>query len=136
MEVPFVLETLRTIRAAWPMLSRAIRSGQIFRPQCNLIEPDPDILCQYDVNVPLDNGTVMTCNVFRSKSRAKDGLADPVVMCAHPYDNHLIPALGRTPLKGPPQQYRLIPQSGEIPTFSTLTSWESPDPNFWVPNVM
>jgi hypothetical protein len=57
----------------------------------------------------------------------------PVVMCAHPYDNHLTPALGKTPFGGPPLQYRLIPQVGK-PVFSTLTSWEAPDPNFWVPN--
>jgi predicted acyl esterase len=53
-------------------------------------------------------------------------------MYAHPYDNHLVPALGKTPFGGPPQQYRLIPQEGK-PQFSTQTSWEAPDPNFWVP---
>jgi hypothetical protein len=36
-------------------------------------------------------------------------------------------------LGGPPQQYRLIPQAGGKPVFSKLTSWESPDPNFWIP---
>jgi hypothetical protein len=54
-------------------------------------------------------------------------------MCAHPYNNHLTPALKKTPLGGPPQQYRLIPQAGGKPVFSKLTSWESPDPNFWIP---
>jgi len=54
-------------------------------------------------------------------------------MCAHPYNNHLTPALKKTPLDGPPQQYRLIPQAGGKPVFSKLTSWESPDPNFWIP---
>ena len=53
-------------------------------------------------------------------------------MCAHPYDNRLTPALKKTPLGGAPQQYRLIPQAG-MPVFSKQTSWESPDPNFWVP---
>ncbi|MEK6585419.1 MAG: hypothetical protein AABZ24_03670, partial [Nitrospirota bacterium] len=57
----------------------------------------------------------------------------PVVMCAHPYDNHLTPALGKTPFGGPPLQYRMVPQVGR-PVFSTLTSWEAPDPNFWIPN--
>ncbi|WP_439345192.1 CocE/NonD family hydrolase [Vacuolonema iberomarrocanum] len=55
-----------------------------------------------------------------------------MVMCAHPYDNHITPALGKTPFGGAPQQYRLISQVGK-PKFSKLTSWESPDPNFWVP---
>jgi predicted acyl esterase len=54
-------------------------------------------------------------------------------MCAHPYDASLTPARKRTPLGGAPQQYRMIPQAGK-PKFSTLTSWESPDPNFWVPS--
>jgi len=35
-------------------------------------------------------------------------------MCAHPYNNHLTPALGKTPLGGAPQQYRLIPQAGKL----------------------
>ncbi len=126
-------ETLKTVQAAWPMLRRAIRSGQLFRPQCKVVEPDPDILCKYDVDVPIGAGKVLTCNVFRSKTRATDAISDPVVMCAHPYNNHLIPVLKKTPLGGPPQQYRLIPQAGGEPEFSTLTSWESPDPNFWVP---
>jgi predicted acyl esterase len=52
-------------------------------------------------------------------------------MCAHAYNNHLTPALGQSRLGGAPQQYRLIPQA-EKPMFSKLTSWESPDPNFWV----
>ncbi|MEM1048396.1 MAG: CocE/NonD family hydrolase [Pseudomonadota bacterium] len=128
-----VLEALKTARAAWPILKRAIISGQLFRPQCTLIEPDPDIRCDVDVQVPIGGGVVLTANVFRSKARADAGTADPVIMCAHPYDNHLTPALGKTPLGGPPQQYRLIPQAGGTPEFSTLTSWESPDPNFWVP---
>ncbi|MEO0975280.1 MAG: CocE/NonD family hydrolase, partial [Pseudomonadota bacterium] len=78
-------------------------------------------------------GFSLTANVFHSRSRRAAGTADPVVMCAHPYDNHLIPALGKTPFGGPPQQYRLLPQAQGTPRFSTLASWESPDPNFWVP---
>lgn len=128
-----VSDTLDTVKAAWPMLSRALRSGQLFRPQCKLVAPNPDIQCDYDVEVPIGDGVTLTCNVFRSRSRSSTGEAEPVVMCAHPYDNHLTPAQGKTPLSGPPQQYRLIPQAEGTPEFSTLTSWESPDPNFWVP---
>jgi putative CocE/NonD family hydrolase len=125
-------DTLKTLRAAWPMLSRAIKSGQLFRPQCRLVEPDEDIHCDYDVEIPMSEGYSLTCNIFRSKRRQLAGEATPVIMCAHPYDNHITPALKQTPLGGPPQQYRLIPQVGGYPSFSTLTSWESPDPNFWV----
>ncbi|MEO0822256.1 MAG: CocE/NonD family hydrolase, partial [Pseudomonadota bacterium] len=126
-------ETLQTLRAAWPMLWRAIRSGQLFRPQCRLTEPDPDIRCDVDVEIPMADGYSLTANIFRSKRRLAAGERVPVIMCAHPYDNHLTPALKRTPFGGPPQQYRLIPQAGGAPSFSTLASWEAPDPGFWVP---
>lgn len=125
--------SLSAIRAAWPVLSQAVKSGQLFRPQCKLVEPSPDIATYYDVEIPIGEGFSLTANIFRSKSGDAAGRKSPVVMCAHPYDNHLIPALNKTPLGGPPQQYRLLPQAGGAPRFSTLTSWESPDPNFWVP---
>jgi predicted acyl esterase len=81
----------------------------------------------------MSDGFSVTANIFRSKAAAEKGEKAPVVMCAHPYNNHLTPALKKTPLDGPPQQYRLIPQAGGKPVFSKLTSWESPDPNFWIP---
>ncbi len=115
-----------------PVVGRAIRSGQLFKPQCTLTEPSADILCEFDVKIPMRDGTYVTANVFRSHDAEARGAPMPVVMCAHPYDNRLIPALKNTPLNGPPKQYRLIPQEGDGPNFSTLTSWESPDPNFWV----
>ncbi|MEM7603680.1 MAG: hydrolase, partial [Verrucomicrobiota bacterium] len=124
--------TLSTLKAAWPVLRRAIGSGQLFNPQCELTEPDPDVEALYDVQIPMSEGFALTANVFRSRSRTAAGKHDPVVMCAHPYDNHITPALKKTPLGGPPQQYRLLPQAGGTPKFSTLASWESPDPDFWV----
>ena len=119
-------------RAAWPIVRRAIATGQLLRPQCELTEPDPDVLCEYDVRIPMPEGFELKANVFRSRRADAAGTPQPVVMCAHPYDNHLLPALGRTPLGGPPQQYRMIPQVGR-PRFSAITSWEAPDPNFWIP---
>jgi predicted acyl esterase len=123
---------LRTFQAVGPILGNALRSGQLFNPQAELTEPDPDVLCEYDVKIPMSEGFSVTANIFRSKTAADKGEKVPVVMCAHPYNNHLTPALKKTLLGGPPQQYRLIPQAGGKPVFSKLTSWESPDPNFWV----
>jgi putative CocE/NonD family hydrolase len=123
---------VKTFQAVGPILGNALKSGQLFYPLAELTEPDPDILCEYDVKVPMSEGFSLTANVFRTRSAADSGEKVPVVMCAHPYNNHLTPALNNTPLGGPPQQYRLIPQPGEKPVFSKLTSWESPDPNFWV----
>ncbi len=124
---------IRTLQAVGPIVGNALKSGQLFRPQCELTEADPDVLCEYDVKIPMSEGFSVTANIFRSKRAAEQGQRVPVVMCAHPYDNHLTPALGKTPFGGAPQQYRLIPQAGGKPVFSKLTSWESPDPNFWIP---
>ncbi|KAJ4220327.1 hypothetical protein NW757_014516 [Fusarium falciforme] len=115
-----------------PLVTRAITSGQVLWPQCTLVPADPDVLCEYDVEILLPDGLILLAHVFRSRKAQAEGRKLPVVMCAHPYDNHKLPALGQTPLGGAPQQYRLIPQSGGKPTFSDITSWESPDPNFWV----
>lgn len=128
-----MLETLKTLRAALPMLKSALKSGQLFHPQCRMGAPDTDILCEYDIEIPMTEGYALTCKVFRSKVAQSEGRPEPVIMCAHPYDNHLTAALGKTPFGGPPQQFRLIGQAGGRPQFSTLASWESPDPNFWVP---
>lgn len=123
----------RTLQAVGPLIVNAFKSGQLFRPQAELTEPDPDVLCEYDVRIPMSEGFSLTANIFRSKKATDKDEKVPVVMCAHPYNNHLTPALGKTPMGGPPQQYRMIPQAGGVPVFSKLTSWESPDPNFWIP---
>ncbi len=129
--------TPRELRAllptVFPVAFAALRSGQLFSPACTLTPPDPDILPEYDVRVPVSDGFDITVNVFRSRAASARDQPLPVVMCAHPYDNRLIADLGGTPFNGPPQQYRLLPQYGK-PRFSTQTSWESPDPNFWVPS--
>jgi len=127
-----LMNMLRAFQAVAPILGNALKSGQLFNPQCELTDPDPDILCEYDVRIPMSEGFSVTANIYRSKKAAENGEKVPVVMCAHPYDNHLTPAQKKTPLEGPPQQYRLIPQAGGKPVFSKLTSWESPDPNFWI----
>jgi len=128
------MEITSLLKSVGPILWRAIKSGQLLNPACELTEPDPDILCEYDVNIPMSEGFSVTANIYRSKKANEKGEKVPVVMCAHPYDNHLTPSLKNTPLNGPPQQFRLLPQAGGKPVFSKLTSWESPDPNFWVPS--
>ena len=128
-----IINIIRTFQAVAPILGNALKSAQLFNPQAELTEPDPDVLCEYDVKIPMSEDFFVTANIYRSKIAAKKGEKVPVVMCAHPYDNHLTPALKKTPMQGPPQQYRMIPQAGGEPVFSKITSWESPDPNFWIP---
>ena len=41
-------EIIRTFEAVGPLVGNAVKSGQLFNPQAELTEPDPDILCEYD----------------------------------------------------------------------------------------
>ncbi|MFT4572492.1 MAG: putative acyl esterase [Hyphomicrobiaceae bacterium] len=123
-------ELLGALRAIIPILGRSIATGQLLRPSCELVPASPDVHCDYDVRIPISDGTYVTANIFRSRRAMDSGQTVPTIMSAHPYDASLLPARGRTPAGGPPQQYRLIPQARR-PRFSELTSWEAPDPNFW-----
>jgi hypothetical protein len=61
-----------------------VKSGQVIKPSCELTGPDPDIMCEYDVEIPISEGFSVTANVYRSKSAAEKGEPVPVVMCAYP----------------------------------------------------
>ncbi|NRB47274.1 MAG: CocE/NonD family hydrolase [Saprospiraceae bacterium] len=122
---------IKLLKALAPILWKALISGRLFTGKAKLVPPHPDVLPEWDIEVKVSDGSNILLNIFKSKKALAEQRPLPVIMCAHPYDNHLVPALGKTPFKGVPQQYRLINQVGK-PRFSTLTSWESPDPNFWV----
>ncbi len=68
-----ITNIIRTFQAVGPILGNALKSGQLFNPQCELTEPDPDILCEYDVNIPMSEGFSVTANIFRSKKAAEKG---------------------------------------------------------------
>ena len=57
-------------RSIGPIAVKAIASGRIFKPRCVLTEPDPDILVEYDVEIPLSDGTSVTANLSRNSSPA------------------------------------------------------------------
>ena len=73
------------------------------------------------------DGTVLRVNVFRPE----DGNPAPALMSAHLYGKDGIPANTRSG-EGPAFQYRLFPQPEKV-RLSAWTSWEAPDPAFWVP---
>jgi hypothetical protein len=72
---------IRTFQAVGPILGNALKSGQLFSPQAELTEPDPDILCEYDVRIPMSEGFSVTANIFRSKNAEDKNKKVPVVMC-------------------------------------------------------
>ena len=57
----------RILQAVGPLIGNALKSGQLFHPQAELTEPDPDVLCEYDVKIPMSDGTSLTANIFRSR---------------------------------------------------------------------
>ena len=66
-------ELKSVFRSVGPLLWNAIKSGQLFNPACELTEPDPNILCEYDVKVPMSEGFSVTVNIYRSKKAAEKG---------------------------------------------------------------
>lgn len=85
-----------------------------------------DIAVENDVWIEMRDGTRLSANIFRPKMSGKY----PVVMAFTAYDKN----------KGP-DQYPKILREALKPDFdlgsfsvSSWTSWEGPDPAFWVPN--
>lgn len=122
-----------TFKAVFPMIKRAVLSGQLFSPKADVRYPEEDIFADYDVKIPTSDDYFLLANIFKSKRALANDQPLPVIMCAHPYDNHNIADLKPGRKATPQKQYRIIDQQG-TPKFSTQTSWESPDPNFWVTN--
>jgi hypothetical protein len=53
-----IKKLINTFEAVAPLVGNALKSGQLLNPQCELTEPDPDVLCEYDSyllvpNIPL-----------------------------------------------------------------------------------
>jgi uncharacterized protein len=86
-------------------------------------EPEPGVVVtDRDVPVTTRDGTVLRVNVYRPP----DDHPTPVLLCAHPYGKDHLPTKKRNGFRVA-FQYRAMRQMGPI-TFSSLTSWEAPDP--------
>ena len=100
----------------------------IARPPVTVTEPPAGIGIERDVEVPVRDGTILRVNVFRPQA----GGPVPVIMCAHPYGKDALPRRTRRGYRFD-VQYRVLRQPGPV-AFSSLTTWESPDPADWVPH--
>jgi len=99
--------------------------GNALRPGVDVTAP-PEMRIDWNVPVVVRDGTILRVNVFRP-------LGDdpvPAIMSAHLYGKDNIPAKTRS-RRGVSFLYRLFPQPEPV-RFSTLTSWEAPDPAWWV----
>ncbi len=80
-----------------------------------------------DVAVRMRDGVTLRMNVFRPAG--SDGPL-PVILSAHPYRKDALPTLRRGRWKINPQ-FRVMNQSEPL-RISDQTSWEAPDPVWWV----
>jgi uncharacterized protein len=78
------------------------------------------------VEIRVRDGTILRANVFRPPAEGRF----PVILSAHPYGKDNFPRKGLF-FNHLPIQYRVLRQEGPI-HFSTLTTWEAPDPLSWV----
>jgi len=89
--------------------------------------PEGEVFFERDVAVAMRDGTVLRVNVFRPVG---DGQY-PALLCAHPYGKDRLPTPKRRGRFKVSMQYRLL-RMPEPVSFSAWTSWEAPDPAYWV----
>jgi predicted acyl esterase len=99
----------------------------VVRPAVEITEPPDGVEVDWDVPVTVRDGTVLRVNVFRPA----DGASAPAILSAHPYGKDRIAARTRSG-HGVNPQYRVFAQPEPV-RISAWTSWEAPDPAFWVP---
>jgi predicted acyl esterase len=103
------------------------RIGGAIRPNVEVFQAPTSVRVDRDVAVPMRDGALLRCNVFLPAERENGAV--PAIVCAHPYGKDAFPR--KTPLGfAPPLQYRVMRQAGRA-RFSSLATWESPDPAFW-----
>lgn len=98
------------------------RIKALIKPPLTIIPISPEIEILRDVKVRMQDGVELSVNIYKPKGQTKL----PALLNLHPYCKDNLPQKGHVPF-----QYRVIRQTGQI-IFSTETSWEAPDPEFWV----
>lgn len=100
----------------------------ILRPPITVDGPAPgSVVIERNQEVVTRDGTVLRVNVFRPPGDA----AVPAIMATHPYGKDNLPRQGRRGRWRYSPQYRILRQAGPV-AFSSLTTWEAPDPAWWV----
>ena len=117
--------TIATVSSEAGYAARRLRG--IAAPPVTITPPPEGVRLDHDVPVVTRDGTTLRVNVFRPEG---DG-PWPVIMCAHPYGKDRFPK-PRVGGYEPDFQYRMLHQPEPV-RFSAWTTWEAPDPGFWVP---
>jgi predicted acyl esterase len=85
------------------------------------------VLLERDVQVQTRDGTVLRVNVHRPPGAGPFA----AIMCTHPYGKDKVPVRRKWGGYRVSFLFRALRQTGPI-SFSSLTTWETPDPAWWV----
>lgn len=104
----------------------ASRLSGLIRPNIRVSAAPPDLLVDRDVAVAVRDGVTLRVNVYRPAGEGPF----PVILSAHPYGKDKVPQhkWGRWTFS---PQYRILRQPGTV-AFSSETTWEAPDPVWWL----
>ena len=54
----------KTFKAFSPLVKKALLSGRLFKPKADLVHAIEDIQPEYDVSIPVSDGSKILVNVF------------------------------------------------------------------------
>jgi predicted acyl esterase len=104
---------------------RSVR--RVLKPDVQITAPPDGVVFERDVEVAVRDGTTLRVDVLRPEAAGRY----PVLLSAQPYGKDDIPARKRSG-RVIPKQYYMAANNAPI-SHSAWTSWEAPDPAFWVP---
>lgn len=96
------------------------------RPPVEVYPTPAEIVREHDVEVMMSDGVILRLNLYRPARKGPF----PVIMSAHPYGKDAVPTRRRGGWSLNPQ-FRIINQPEPV-RISDQTSWEAPDPAWWV----
>ena len=102
------------------------RGRAALHPPVTVYRMPPDIIKEEDVPVRMRDGVVLRLNLFRPASAGRF----PVILSAHPYGKDSVPEKKRGGWSLN-KQFRIMNQPEPL-RISDQTSWEAPDPVWWV----
>jgi uncharacterized protein len=99
----------------------------MLRPPVVVTPVGPEVEVRRNVEIPMRDGTILRANIYLPVG----GGRAPAILCAHPYGKDALPRRTRSGYRLNPQ-FRILRQTAPI-RISDETSWEAPDPAWWVP---
>lgn len=109
---------------AFAYARRRIRAAQ--NPPISVYAMPADVIKEEDVEVAMGDGVILRLNLYRPSGER----SFPVIISAHPYGKDALPKKTRRGWSLNPQ-FRIMNQPEPL-RISDQTSWEAPDPVWWV----